>query len=372
MSSKKGRGGAREALGEFVWVLDGKTLHPARLALPRNLDESHGIRLSAVEIQWTQTGFFQMVPRENVQFQEGRRPRRRSAAVAKEESKTPTSTKRKSIAKPSIKTAAKKPVQVTYIPPKMPSKKETVAVHSLAPEAEAEAEAEAEETTRWSKGAENMTERPGVRRKRLLEDVSDTGTHEEHFAKKNKDGDNAAYGVFPQSDSTPGKGKAPAPVLVGKNSNPTKDCESKIEELSTAMDQENAGIGMLTRIQSSPLSLPRVDQQSETTATVETRDDGESNDGSAMNKEKEASATPPLSPMDQEFGDASTAADAFETKSAAQGGSGSGSGSIAERTEGVNKSVPESSVLDSLAAAKGLVVSKFLGLYNIIRGSSSH
>ena len=68
MSLSKGR---RKALGELVWVIDGKTLNPARLA-DDSLTTMEGAASSStrtIEIQWTQTGKFQMVSLERVQFQ---------------------------------------------------------------------------------------------------------------------------------------------------------------------------------------------------------------------------------------------------------------------------------------------------------------
>ena len=54
--------------GEFVWVLSGKTHHPARLMIPRAEIEFEPT--DEVEIKWTQTGILQWVEPEDISHEE--------------------------------------------------------------------------------------------------------------------------------------------------------------------------------------------------------------------------------------------------------------------------------------------------------------
>ena len=75
--------------GEFVWVLDGKTHHPARLVIPRLESNIRGTRSAKVEVCWTQTGLFQWVDEKHVSYLEegnGRQQRsRRSSSSMKQD-----------------------------------------------------------------------------------------------------------------------------------------------------------------------------------------------------------------------------------------------------------------------------------------------
>jgi hypothetical protein len=69
MSQKKKKS-RRICRGEFVWAVDGKTQHPARLVVPRNKDEAAITRHSEVEIMWTNSGIFQWVEQEDIIYEE--------------------------------------------------------------------------------------------------------------------------------------------------------------------------------------------------------------------------------------------------------------------------------------------------------------
>ena len=99
---KRKRNSRPKAIGEFVWVLQGKTLRPARLVVPRK----DGGTVSAagpisadkedVEVQWTSTDGFEYVPLTTIQFQQeepdhpevGRPQRRRSSLRSNHQSQS--------------------------------------------------------------------------------------------------------------------------------------------------------------------------------------------------------------------------------------------------------------------------------------------
>jgi hypothetical protein len=93
------KGGKVAPRGEFVWAMDGKTLHPARLMIPRDENITKMTRLSEVEVQWTQTGFRQFVLHEHVEFDDksssgSRTQRPRRAALSSPAEEKGTSRKR--------------------------------------------------------------------------------------------------------------------------------------------------------------------------------------------------------------------------------------------------------------------------------------
>jgi hypothetical protein len=69
MSQKKKKS-RRTCRGEFVWAVDGKTQHPARLVVPRNEDEAAKTRHSEVEIMWTNSDIFEWVKQEDIIYEE--------------------------------------------------------------------------------------------------------------------------------------------------------------------------------------------------------------------------------------------------------------------------------------------------------------
>jgi hypothetical protein len=69
MSPKKKKS-RRTCRGEFVWAVDGKTQHPARLVVPRNEDEAAITRHSEVEVMWTNTGKFEWIEQEDIIYEE--------------------------------------------------------------------------------------------------------------------------------------------------------------------------------------------------------------------------------------------------------------------------------------------------------------
>ena len=68
--------GNRQAFGEFVWVWIGKTLHPARLVLPRvhnptcSENPSSSDKEPEVEVQWTSSGRFGTAPVSSIRYED--------------------------------------------------------------------------------------------------------------------------------------------------------------------------------------------------------------------------------------------------------------------------------------------------------------
>ena len=52
--------------GGFVWVLSGRTKHPAKFVVPIEKQDHGGMDREEVEIQWLSTGFIETVSRNRV------------------------------------------------------------------------------------------------------------------------------------------------------------------------------------------------------------------------------------------------------------------------------------------------------------------
>lgn len=141
MSQKKKKA-RRSCLGEFVWVVEGKTQHPARLLVPRNKLQTSLIRHSEVEIMWTNSGIYEWVDHEEIIYEED------------EERKQPEDGQDRSSR---LRTRKQKMIENEFSPKRLSSKRSTPG-----PSARKRGPVEDEEETRSAKKRPKKTEAESV------------------------------------------------------------------------------------------------------------------------------------------------------------------------------------------------------------------
>jgi len=336
----------RAPAGEFVWVLDGKTNHPARLVVPRLESDIHGTRKSKVEICWTQTGVFQWVDESLVSYQEqgsSRQQRSRRSSLKKEE--PDTTGRRKTTRQKRVLKREGTPRRTAKTAPQVGESNEEVAAAATSYVAESKETTVNKDNTNIEDTLERNKEHVAV-------------ALESDFQEEKKKND---VEVIQPNIAKPTGGDGGDAMAVEANVNVSEEKAESIHKGDTALGGpcESATIE------------PTKDQKR---SFIQENEDSEDEPPAKKQKKKPTSrpiTPPPLSPVEQE---SKAGVAATKTNDNTQNATPPATPSKGGKGDNPQQSTTEA-VLDTISAplssAKRIVVSGLLELYKGLIGSSS-